>query len=115
MIHTDEPRVGKDRPLHEIKAEAADFLGQMRRDNVFSSNEVYQSRLKEVLEEINKNAEITPATRDPAGMKLTNGKLSSEVSSGNWNQTTQELQYGVRIAWKHSRKCIMRSQYKELR
>lgn len=115
MIHTDEPRVGRDRPLHQIKAEALDFLEQMRRDNLFQDDIEYQDRLKKVLEEINKNAKITSSATKLPTLKPTNGELSSDLSSDGWTQTTQELEYGIRTAWKHSRKCIMRSQYQSLR
>ena len=34
--------------------------------------------------------------------------------TATWTQTSEELLHGIRIAWKNSRKCIMRSHYKEL-
>lgn len=115
MIHTDEPRVGKDRSIYQIEAEAIDFLRQMRRDNLFPNDPAYQARLKEVITEINQDVETThPATKD-ATPKPANGDLANAPSSRGWTHTTQELEYGVRIAWKHSRKCIMRSQYENLR
>ncbi|KAI9686081.1 MAG: hypothetical protein M1822_004064 [Bathelium mastoideum] len=115
MIHTDEPRLGKDRALHQIEAEAVDFIGQMRRDDIFQNETEYQSRLKEALKEINQNAKITRLTSKDTILKPCNGKISSDVTSHGWTHTHRELEYGIRMAWKHSRKCIMRSQYKDLR
>jgi nitric oxide synthase oxygenase domain/subunit len=31
------------------------------------------------------------------------------VSSNGYAQTTEELEWGVRVAWRNSRKCIMRA------
>lgn len=114
-IHTDEPRVGRDRPHQQIEAEAVDFLRQMRRDNLFATDEGYQNRLREVLTDIHENATEPQLNAKNASLESTNPILSSTLSSNGWTQKTEELEHGIRIAWKHSRKCIMRSQYKDLR
>ena len=108
MIHTDEPRIGKDRPLNQIEAEAVGFLEQMKRDGGFQSE--YQDRVEEVLQEIQQNA-----TRSRSLSKSTVCQLTDNLSSHGWTHSTEELTYGVRAARKHSRKCIMRSQYESLR
>ncbi|KAI9708714.1 MAG: Nitric oxide synthase, brain [Bogoriella megaspora] len=115
MIHIDEPRVGKDHPLHQIDAEALSFLEQMKRDNGFSSETDFQNRVKEVLKEVNRSKNTLTLAPEHKALKAVNTELAGDVSSRSWVQTAQELEYGVRLAWKHSRKCIMRSQYKNLR
>ncbi|KAL9090489.1 MAG: hypothetical protein Q9165_005250 [Trypethelium subeluteriae] len=115
MVHTDEPRVGKDHPLDQIEAEAISFLAQMRRDDLLQDDTKYQNRAKEVLKEINQNARVTRLSSKHSTLKVKNGKPSCDISSHGWTQTSQELEYGIRLAWKYSRKCIMRSQYEKLR
>lgn len=115
MIHTDEPRVGKDCPLHQIETEAVDFLRQMRRDSLFPSDTEYENRLKEVLKEINDRVQATRLDTKATTTETVNGESLNGLTSDGWTQTRRELEYGIRIAWKHSRKCIMRSQYEDLR
>ncbi|KAL9617496.1 MAG: hypothetical protein Q9160_007707 [Pyrenula sp. 1 TL-2023] len=114
-IHTEEPRLGRDQPLQQIEAEAVDFLRQMRRENLFVTDADYQNRLREVLREIRENAAEPQLLAENANLKPTDPVLFGELSSSGWIQRTEELEFGIRIAWKHSRKCIMRSQYKDLR
>ena len=114
MIHTDEPRVGKDRPFHQIEADAADLLRQMRQESLAEDDVQYQNRLREVLTEIRNNAVISRSSFDAVdGFPAITS--SDGLSSHGWSQSIQEIEFGIRAAWKHSRKCIMRSQYHNLR
>lgn len=108
MIHSAEPRVGLDRPLSVVREEAVDFLRQLRRDEVIESDAELQDRTIEVLEEIEAGSNVTTTKS-----KVTTTK--EERVGGRWCQTRVELEHGIRLAWKHSRRCIMRSQYEDLR
>ncbi|RCI09068.1 hypothetical protein L249_5101 [Ophiocordyceps polyrhachis-furcata BCC 54312] len=91
MVHTDETRVGDDdRSLEMVEAEAVDFLRQVRRDGVVENDDVLASRISAAIDEIRR-------------------------TSGIWHQTPQELEHGLRLSWKHARKCIMRSEYSYLK
>ncbi|KAE8421394.1 nitric oxide synthase [Aspergillus pseudocaelatus] len=104
LIHSDEPRVGETRPLEVVKQEALGFLWQLRQEGVYTEDQ-YTARHVEVLKALEESEVIEPMLVD--GVK-TVGKTAT------WTQTPEELIHGIRLAWKNSRKCIMRSHYKEL-
>jgi hypothetical protein len=115
MKHTDEERVGRNQPLDVVLQDAADFLYQARQDGIFASNDALNSRAEEVFQEIRNNAtHARYASVDGAGAEATQ-TMSIGLVGGSWAQTHEELQFGIRQAWKHSRKCIMRSEYKGLK
>ena len=104
-VHTDEPRIGENRALNVVKEEAEAFLREYYRDNHSASENALQDRLQQVLEEIEAGAceGIVRETKQP-------GRIG-----GSWNQNFDELEFGIRRAWRNSRKCIMRSHCEELR
>lgn len=104
-VHTDEPRVGQDRALHTVEREAREFLQELRRAGVYDSEDVFQQRLKQVLREIRAGATKGTVREDHSVARM----------GGVWAQTVPELEFGVRRAWRNSRKCIMRSHCEELR
>ncbi|ORY71769.1 nitric oxide synthase [Pseudomassariella vexata] len=115
MKHTDEERVGRNQPLDAIEKDAVDFLHQLRQAGMIDSEQALKKRIQYVIKEIKTNS-VT------ARYNACNGVGSDSVRTptvgivgGNWSQTSQELEFGIRLAWKHSRKCIMRSEYKDLR
>jgi hypothetical protein len=105
MVHTTEPRVGIDKSDEEIELEALDFLTQLRRDGIIASDEALQARLIQVKSEIRGSAKGVPSAK---------GEPPKLIGSP-WAQTFQELEHGVRLAWKHSKRCIMRSEHLSLR
>ncbi len=115
MTHTDEDRVGRNRPYEQVREEAVDFLRQMHLEGLFSSLDAFHVRVREVLEEIEKSSKpgrfLEPGSDGPeVAATLTEGLVG-----GTWTQTHEELEFGIRQAWKHARRCIMRSEYKTLR
>ncbi|KAK2598199.1 hypothetical protein QQS21_005676 [Conoideocrella luteorostrata] len=105
MIHTDEQRVGEDRDLREVIFEAIDFISQLSRDGLIKDNEAMRQRVDQALEEIHQTS---------VKISVEDSKLP-RVVGGNWTQTIEELEHGMRLSWKHARKCIMRSEYSSLR
>ncbi|RDA91142.1 hypothetical protein CP533_0431 [Ophiocordyceps camponoti-saundersi (nom. inval.)] len=96
MVHTDEQKVGDERTLEVVEAEAIDFLRQLRRDGIIKSDEALQKRSSAVLTEIRRTS-------------------VSAVAAGIWTPTAEELEHGLRLSWKHARKCIMRSEHSYLK
>ena len=105
MLHTDEPRVGENRSLKPVEHEARDFLEELRLEKFFDSEEAFCERLRAVLKEIREGATDGIIRQD-----RTHGKIG-----GNWLQTPAELEFGLRRAWRNSRKCVMRSHCEELK
>ena len=103
-VHTDEPRVGENRSLLTVELEAQEFLQDLHREGFFDSQDVFQGRLEQALGEI----------RAGAAEGIVRSDRSYAMIGGNWTQTQQELEFGVRRAWRNSRKCIMRSHCEEL-
>ena len=103
-IHTDEPRVGVNRTLDVVQREATDFLQDLREDGFFKDEEAYSTRLETVL------AEISGTTEGVLWDRKTGARLG-----GNWYQTTAELEFGIKRAWRNARKCIGRNHYQELK
>lgn len=110
MVHTDEQRVGIDCQDNEtVEAEAVDFLHQLRRDGIIKSDTSLAERVLTVLNELRSNVFRPPHTNGQGT------EPPSEPNSGVWHQSPPELEHGVRLSWKHARKCIMRSEYNSLR
>ncbi|RDA86315.1 hypothetical protein CP532_5658 [Ophiocordyceps camponoti-leonardi (nom. inval.)] len=107
MVHTDETRVGDDsRSLEMVEAEAVDFLHQVRRDGVIENDDVLSSRVSAAVEEI----------RRTSVMAVESGEAKKACClPGIWHQNPEELEHGLRLSWKHARKCIMRSEYSYLK
>ena len=105
MLHTDEPRVGENRALKVVEQEAREFLEELRHEKFFESDKAFCERLRAVLREIR-----TGATNGIIRQDKRRGKIG-----GNWSQTPAELEFGLRRAWRNSRKCIMRSHCEELK
>lgn len=105
MLHTDEPRAGENRALELVEQEARDFLEELHGEGFYDSNEAFCERLRTALREIRAGA--------------TSGIIREEKKQGrvggNWTQTSAELEFGLRRAWRNSRKCIMRSHCEELK
>ena len=104
LIHDDEPRVGKNRALHIVEQEAAEFLQTLHFEGFYEDDLAFQDRLQEVRQEIRDGAikiDVQEEFSDHATKCITIG--------GNWKQTSSELEFGIRRAWRNSRKCIMRS------
>ena len=104
MVHTDEPKIGENRPLETIKEEALAFLWELWQDGIYSESQ-YEQRVRDVLRDI----EAATVDEDVWIKEDSPGKTAT------WRQTAEELQHGLRLAWKNSRKCIMRSHYLELK
>ncbi|KIV99280.1 uncharacterized protein PV09_09048 [Verruconis gallopava] len=107
MTRTNETRVGRDRPLAEIQQEATDFLRECRDHGVIESDEHLQKRIDEALAQILDSSIVTTVTD-------VNGNQRIDLAGGTWHQTTEELEYGLRAAWRNSRRCIMRSEHQSL-
>ena len=105
VIHTDEPRVGENRALCVVEQEAEEFLRELHQEGFFATVEEFQERLDAVRSEIRTGAVKGIVRKD---------KRYAEIG-GNWVQTPQELEFGLRRAWRNSRKCIMRSHCEELK
>ena len=105
MLHTDEPRVGENRALEVVEQEARDFLEELHHEKFFDSDEVFCERLRAVLSEIRAGASNGIIRQDRRRGKV----------GGIWSQTPAELEFGLRRAWRNSRKCIMRSHCEELK
>ena len=104
-VHTDEPRVGENRSLEVVQQEATEFLRDLFEEGFFQDEEQFKARLQQVLAEILRNS-VQGIVRD--GKRL--GCLG-----GNWSQTPAELEFGIKLAWRNSRKCIGRNHYRELK
>lgn len=103
-VHTDEPRVGVNRTLDVVQKEATDFLQDLYEDGFFKDWGTFNARLQTVLSEISGSAEGV----------LRDHKTERRLG-GNWYQTTGELDFGIKRAWRNARKCIGRNHYQELK
>ncbi|TLD19508.1 Nitric oxide synthase-like protein [Venturia nashicola] len=108
MTQTAEPRVGRDRAYPEVLRDGLDFLDQLRREGVIVSEDQLCSR-KDVIRK-----ELGHDTVETNGLEHCKA-LSGTDSCSGWKQSAEELLWGLRLAWKHSGKCIMRSEYTSLR
>lgn len=90
MVHTDEQKVGGERDSSHVETEAIGLLRQLHRDGVIKSDKQVAARETAVVQQI-------------------------RSTGGYWEPTTEELEHGLRLAWKHARKCVMRSEFLSLR
>ena len=104
-VHTDEPRVGENRCLENVQKEATEFIRELFEDGFFPDQQAYETRLQAVLSEILSNSTDGIARGD---------KIISRLG-GPWSQTPEELAFGIKRAWRNSRKCIGRNHYQELK
>jgi len=115
MIRPLEPRVGQNLPITTMKIEAEAFLHEMWEEGLFTVKQ-FNERLESVLKEIENGAVETAVwenqMQEDGEMKEV--KIEGTSSSG-WVQTKEELEWGVQVAWKNSRKCIMRAHFGELK
>ncbi|KAL8686306.1 MAG: hypothetical protein Q9218_007197, partial [Villophora microphyllina] len=105
VVHTDEPRIGENRALEVVEKEAEGFLHELHQEHFFATEENYRCRLASVL------AEIRADAREGV---IREGKRHGRIG-GTWHQTSAELEFGIRRAWRNARKCIMRSHCEELK
>ena len=103
-LHTDEPRVGENRALEVVEKEAEGFLRELHQEGYFDSDETFRSRLRCAITEI----------RTGASVGIVRETKQSGPIGGIWHQTSAELEWGIRRAWRNARKCIMRSHSDEL-
>ncbi|KAB5569971.1 nitric oxide synthase [Coniochaeta sp. 2T2.1] len=107
MIHTTEPRVGQDRSSAELTLDAIDFLNQLRRDGIIVSDDALARRI----EDAKSGIRSTSKTVERSGRRL----VRFESVGGIWEQTFREIEHGVKLCWKHSKRCIMRSEYESIK
>lgn len=111
-----EPKLGENRPIDVIKSEARAFLLEMFEE--LGDVTVFEDRLKEVMEEIDAGAKDAKVWIDQES--VVHGRTELErvevdgVTSSGWYQTEEEIAWGVKVAWRNSRKCIMRAHYQDL-
>ena len=96
--------MGDNRSLQVVEQEATDFLQILRDEGFYGREEVFQNRLDQVQGEI-KASSVKGFIREDH---------SYANVAGAWTQTHQELEFGIRRAWRNARKCIMRSHCEEL-
>ena len=104
-IHTDEPRIGENRSLEAVCQDADDFLRDLYDEDFFPNEAALEARLQAVHAEILYGATDGVARGDKMQTRL----------GGNWTQTFGELEFGIRRAWRNSRKCIARNHAEELK
>jgi nitric oxide synthase oxygenase domain/subunit len=109
MIRPLEPRVGENHPISVIKREAEAFLSEMLTEGLIPSTKDFEQRLGEVILEIEENGVDCTVWEDAAGDGELERKKVQGRSSNGYVQTKEELEFGVRVSWKNSRKCIMRA------
>ncbi|TDZ20733.1 Nitric oxide synthase, inducible [Colletotrichum orbiculare MAFF 240422] len=114
MTHLDEDRVGKNQSYAQVREDALDFLQQMYKEGLVTMEQLHH-RAHDVLQEIQKNS--TEGRFTAAAECGPEAPPTSEdgLVGGLWTQTFEELEFGIRTAWKHARKCIMRSEYRNLK
>lgn len=114
-----EPYVGENRPLSSIKVEAEAFLHEMYDEGLFNSQDDFDKRVQEVIAEIDAGVLETKVWEDSQeiidGITELKRVQIEGASSKGWLQTREELEWGIRVAWRNSRKCIMRTHYKYLK
>jgi nitric oxide synthase oxygenase domain/subunit len=114
-----EPHVGDNRPLSVIKLEAEAFLKEMYDEGLFENQKTFERRVQKVMEEISAGVVETKVWVDQ--QEVVDGVANVkrvEVeghSSRGWIQTRKELEWGVRVSWRNSRKCILRAHYNDLK
>ena len=97
--------MGENRSLQIVEREAVDFLQVLCEEGFYKSEDAFQNRLDQVKREIETGSAEGVVRDDPSSAKV----------GGTWTQTYQELEFGIRRAWRNARKCIMRSHCEELK
>lgn len=109
MIRPLEPRVGENRPISVIKSEAEAFLSEMLAEGLFSSTKDFEQRLGDVMKEIEENGVDCMVYKDESGDGgLEKRKVQGRGSNG-YIHMKEELEWGAKVSWRNSRKCIMRA------
>ncbi|KAH9905392.1 nitric oxide synthase [Xylariomycetidae sp. FL2044] len=115
MKHTDEERVGRNQAVEKVAQDAADFLRQLRQAGIIKTDMALCERMRQVRTEIRLRSVCARyAAREGAGSDLCQSQVIGIVG-GTWTQTSEELEFGIRVAWKNARRCIMRSDYRDLK
>ncbi len=97
--------VGENRSLQIVEEDAIDFLRVLHDEGFYDSEEAFQNRLDQVQGEIKASSVKGVVREDHSYANI----------AGTWTQTPQELEFGIRRAWRNARKCIMRSHCEELK
>ena len=97
--------MGENRSLQVVEQEAIEFLRLLRKEGFYKSEDAFQHRLDQVQGEIKADSVKGVIREDRTYANL----------AGTWTQTYQELEFGIRRAWRNARKCIMRSHCDELK
>ena len=97
--------MGENRSLQGVEQEAISFLRVLREEGFYIGEDAFQDRLDQVLGEIRAGSVKGVIRADHSYAKV----------AGTWTQTHQELEFGIRRAWRNARKCIMRSHCEELK
>lgn len=97
--------VGENRSFQVVEQEAVNFLRVLRDEGFYNSKDAFQKRLNQVRREIQAGS-IKGVVREDH---------SYGILGGIWTQTYEELEFGIRRAWRNARKCIMRSHCEELK
>ena len=97
--------MGENRSLQVVEREAVEFLRVLREEGFYETEDAFQNRLDQVQREIETGSVGGIVQEDPSSAKV----------GGTWTQTYQELEFGIRRAWRNARKCIMRSHCEELK
>lgn len=102
-----ETRIGVDRTLSETMTEAEQFLRECRDMGVIESDRLLDQRIESALSQIE-------ATAVKTSFITKSHETVTEVVGGVWAQTSSELEYGLRAAWRNSKRCVMRSEHSKL-
>jgi nitric oxide synthase oxygenase domain/subunit len=98
-----------------MKIEGEVFLREMLAEGLFNT-EQFNLRLHSVLQQIETGAVQTKVWENKMQEdgEIEEVKVDG-ISGSGWVQTKEELQRGVQVAWRNSRKCIMRAHFGELK
>lgn len=93
--------VGENRSFQMVEQEAVNFLRVLREEGFYDCKDAFQNRLDQVQREIEAGSVEGVVHDDHSYARL----------GGTWTQTHEELEFGIRRAWRNARKCIMRSHW----
>ncbi|KAL8721253.1 MAG: hypothetical protein Q9225_002030 [Loekoesia sp. 1 TL-2023] len=96
-VHSDEPRIGENRAIEAVEQEAEGFLRELHREHFYDTDEAFTERLNVALAEIRAGA---------CEGTIREGHRQGTIG-GNWSQTTAELEFGIRRAWRNARKSLI--------
>lgn len=97
--------MGENRSFRVVEQEAVNFLRVLREEGFYNSEDAFQKRLDQLRREIEADSVRGVVREDHSYVKL----------GGIWTQTHEELEFGIRRAWRNARKCIMRSHCEDLK